>query len=93
LKVLQYMAAGLPVIANPVGVHAEMVRHGETGFLAATPAEWAGAVAALVRDPLLRRRMGLAGRRRAETHFSVAVGAAQWADLLQELDGPQRMSA
>ncbi len=40
LKVLQYMAAGLPVIANPVGVQVEMVRHGETGFLAQTPAEW-----------------------------------------------------
>ncbi len=28
LKVLQYMAAGLPVVANPVGVQAEMVCHG-----------------------------------------------------------------
>ena len=32
LKVLQYMAAGLPVVTNPVGVHPEMVRPGETGF-------------------------------------------------------------
>ena len=37
LKVLQYMAAGLPVVANPVGVHREMIVHGETGFLADTP--------------------------------------------------------
>src|SRR5205085_460776 len=32
LKVLQYMAAGLPVVANPVGVHTEMIGHGSTGF-------------------------------------------------------------
>ena len=32
LKVLQYMAAGLPVVANPVGVQADLVRHGETGL-------------------------------------------------------------
>ena len=32
LKVLQYQAAGLPVVANPVGVQADLVRDGETGF-------------------------------------------------------------
>src|SRR5207247_2446440 len=31
VKVLQYLAAGLPVIANPVGVHNDMVRPNETG--------------------------------------------------------------
>jgi glycosyltransferase involved in cell wall biosynthesis len=85
LKVLQYMAAGLPVIANPVGVQAEMVRHGETGFLAETPAQWAEAVGRLARDPDLRRRMGQAGRRRVEAEFSVAVGAARWIELLEQL--------
>src|SRR5205823_6161821 len=69
LKVLQYMAAGLPVVANPVGVQATMVRHGETGFLAATPAEWTDALGRLARDPALRSRMGRAGRRRVEEEF------------------------
>jgi glycosyltransferase involved in cell wall biosynthesis len=32
LKVVQYMAAGLPVVANPVGVQAEIVQHGENGL-------------------------------------------------------------
>jgi glycosyltransferase involved in cell wall biosynthesis len=82
LKVLQYMAAGLPVIANPVGVHPEMVRHGETGFLAATAAEWAEAVRRLAANPDLRRRMGQAGRRRVESDYSVAAGAALWCDFL-----------
>ena len=43
LKVLQYQAAGLPVVANPVGSHCEMIRDGETGFLATTPDEWVAA--------------------------------------------------
>src|SRR5205823_14020483 len=60
LKVLQYMAAGLPVIANPVGVHRNMVRHGENGLLAATDEEWIAAVRTLAGDPTLRRRMGRA---------------------------------
>jgi glycosyltransferase involved in cell wall biosynthesis len=87
LKVLQYMAAGLPVVANPVGVQAEMVRHGETGFLVETPGQWVEAVGRLSRDPALRRRMGRAGRQRVETEYSVAAGAAAWLRLLGGLEG------
>ncbi|HEV3119351.1 MAG TPA: glycosyltransferase family 4 protein [Gemmataceae bacterium] len=82
LKVLQYMAAGLPVIANPVGIQAELVRHGETGFLVHTAAQWLEAVRRLAHDPLLRRRMGRAGRRRVEAEFSVTAGATRWLGLL-----------
>lgn len=85
LKVLQYMAAGLPVVANPVGVQVEMIRHGETGFLVETPQQWAMAIGRLAADPGLRRRMGRAGRRLVETGFSVAVGAASWQSLLDGL--------
>ncbi len=85
LKVLQYMAAGLPVVANPVGVQTEMVRHGETGFLADTPEGWAAAVGKLARDPALRRRMGQAGRRLLEAEYSVRAGAARWVALLERL--------
>lgn len=88
LKVLQYLAAGLPVIANPVGVQMEMVRHGETGFLARTPDEWIEAVRRLANDVELRRRMGRAGRRLVETRYSVAAGAARWLRLLERLREP-----
>jgi glycosyltransferase involved in cell wall biosynthesis len=85
LKILQYMAAGLPVVANPVGVHAEMVRPGETGFLAQTSAEWVAAVTRLAGDAGLRAQMGRAGRRLVETRYSVAAGAEQWLALLDSL--------
>jgi len=86
LKVLQYMAAGLPVIANPVGVHREMVRHGETGFLAERPAQWVEAIGRLARNPDLRRRMGRTGRLLVETRYSIAVGAERWLRLLDVLE-------
>ncbi len=85
LKVLQYLAAGLPVVANPVGVQAELVRHGETGFLAETPGDWVTAVGRLARDPELRRRMGTAGRRLVAEKYSVAAGAAGWLAVLAHL--------
>jgi glycosyltransferase involved in cell wall biosynthesis len=92
LKVLQYMAAGLPVVANPVGLHTELIRHGENGFLARTPAEWAEALIELVHNPALRRCMGEEGRRRVEEEYSVAVGGAAWAALLDGL-ASQRKAA
>ena len=82
LKVIQYMAAGLPVVANPVGIHKELVRHGETGFLARTPDEWVEAVRLLAADPLLRQRMGHAARRRVERDYSVTELARRWLNIL-----------
>jgi len=86
LKVLQYMAAGLPVVANPVGVQKNLVRHGETGFLVETPDEWEDAVRLLAADPELRRHMGQAGRRRVEEEYLVARGVAGWQHVLRSLE-------
>jgi glycosyltransferase involved in cell wall biosynthesis len=82
LKILQYMAAGLPVVANSVGVHREIIVPGETGFLADSPEEWIDAIGRLKHDRELRRRLGRAGRRRLESQFSVRAGAKRWLDLL-----------
>ena len=85
LKVLQYMAAGLPVVANAVGVHRQMVVHGETGFLADTPAEWAEAVSQLAGDPSLRQKMGSAARRRVEANYNVRQWGPKVARLLRQM--------
>ncbi len=85
LKVLQYMAAGLPVVANPVGVHTEMVRDGETGFLAATTEQWVEAVGRLAQNPELRRRMGRAGRQLLEAKYTASRGVVYWLNLLDGL--------
>jgi glycosyltransferase involved in cell wall biosynthesis len=85
LKALQYMAAGLPVVANSVGVQTDLIRHGETGFLANTPEEWVEAIGILARDPELRRQMGRAGRQRVEEEYSVRRGASKLVALLEKL--------
>jgi glycosyltransferase involved in cell wall biosynthesis len=89
LKVLQYMAAGLPVVANPVGVQSDLVRDGVTGFLATTPGQWAEALGRLAHDPALRRHMGRAGRERVEKDYGVAVGAGRWLAVLRGLQRRQ----
>lgn len=91
LRVLQFMAAGLPVVANPVGMNREMVVHGQTGYLASTPDQWAEAVVRLANNPALRRRMGEEGRRMVETRFNLDHWAPRFAekmvDVARGLDG------
>jgi glycosyltransferase involved in cell wall biosynthesis len=90
LKVLQYQAAGLPVVANAVGVQAEFVRTGETGFLANTQEEWVSAIRALASDAGLRHRLGAAARKQAEDRYSVEAGARLWLDALAGLSRESR---
>ncbi len=84
-KLLQYMACGLPVVASPVGVNADIVEHGVNGFLATTEAEWREALTALLRDPGLRQRMGQEGRRKVERDYSLQVWGPRVAALLRDV--------
>jgi glycosyltransferase involved in cell wall biosynthesis len=81
LKLLQYMAAGLPTLASPVGVNSELTEHGITGFLADTQREWFEALRILITSPDLRTRMGAAGRNRCVRDYSVRA----WLPKLDEL--------
>jgi glycosyltransferase involved in cell wall biosynthesis len=71
--ILEYMAAGLPVIATATGGNFDAVVPGETGLLVppASPAELARAISSLLHDASLREYLGQAGRRRAEEVFSL----------------------
>jgi glycosyltransferase involved in cell wall biosynthesis len=88
-KLIQYMASSLPVIASPVGANCEIVLPGETGFLAETQADWVAALDRLAQDPALRWRMGAAGRRRAEQHYSLQARAPELIDLLYNIAAPR----
>jgi len=73
LKLLQYMAAGIPAVATPVGANADLVTHQENGFLPQSLDEWRHVLESLLCDSELRREVGSAARRTVETHYSVAA--------------------
>ena len=85
LKLLQYMAAGLPVIANPVGVHSEIIRHKHNGFLATTYEDWANAIALLYKNKEQQKAMGNRGREIVDSLYSVNANATHWVTLLNTL--------
>jgi glycosyltransferase involved in cell wall biosynthesis len=84
-KLIQYMACGLPTVASPVGVNSEIMIEGETGFLASSAEEWRAALVRLLGDESLRERTGTAGRRRAETDYSLAVHGPRLVALMQSV--------
>lgn len=81
LKVLQYQAAALPVVANAVGVQADFVYEG-TGIRANTTDEWVNAIRTLAADAALRKRLGQAARKQVEACYSVEAGARLWLESL-----------
>ena len=82
LTLIQASLAGLPIVATRVGSISDIVVHGETGFLTETnPTLLADAIAALVVDPGLRKRMGDAGRKRAVSQFSAHAMVSAHEDL------------
>lgn len=70
LKVLQYMAAGLPVVSSNAGVNAEIVQHEETGLLVSSESEWVQAIQRLAQDEVLRQRLGHAGQMRVKESYA-----------------------
>jgi len=73
LKLIQYMACGLPVVASPVGVNETLVNDGHNGFKASTTSEWVKALVYLLKNPSERSRMGAAGRKLVEAKYCTDV--------------------
>ncbi|SDT84227.1 glycosyltransferase family 4 protein [Desulfobacula phenolica] len=77
LKVLQYMAASLPVVVSDAGVHGEIVDHGESGYLVNSESEWLSALTRLINDEQLRLSMGEYGRHIVSARYSYDVTSIQ----------------
>ncbi|MCK0113554.1 glycosyltransferase family 4 protein [Ornithinimicrobium sp. F0845] len=80
LKIYEYAAAGLPVVASRVGQVPTIVRDGENGLLVepSDPASLAAAIDTLVSDPQRARALGLLGR-------DMVVTAHSWDSVLDRI--------
>lgn len=89
VSLLQAAAAGIPLVATRTGGIPEAVRDGRNGILVEPrdPAALAAAVLRLLKDPVLGRDLGRAGRSLVREQFSVdsmvAGNYRVYADLLQ----------
>lgn len=73
MAILEGMVCGKPVVATNVGGNPFMIKHGKSGFLSKprNPEDLAKYINILCEDQVLRRRMGMFGRKLVEQKFSL----------------------
>jgi glycosyltransferase involved in cell wall biosynthesis len=83
IKLIQYMACGLPVVGTPIGVNKDIIQHGFNGFHANSPDDWVKYLSILAEDPQLRSVMGKRGRSMVESTYCLHLTAPKLAQLLR----------
>ncbi|HYT61354.1 MAG TPA: glycosyltransferase family 4 protein [Haliangiales bacterium] len=92
LKLFEYMACGVAVVAAAVGQICEVVRDGKTGLLY-PPGDveaLAGACDRLLDNPRLRRTLGRAAAKLVHTHYTWDRNASRAVDLARSLRTAER---
>lgn len=87
LSIMEYMEAGLPVVATAVGGLPQMIHDGVHGVLVPRrdPGALADAIAGLLADPRRRRELGDAGRARRRAEYDLGVMVTRIEQLYEEL--------
>ena len=85
LKILQCLAAGVPVICSPFGINREIVEDGVQGLWANTQPEWIEKLEILINDKDLRERMGREGRKKVSRDYSVEKHAPRMLNIFRRL--------
>lgn len=75
LALIEYMGAGLPIVASAVGGIPELIEDGVHGLLVPPedPSQLAAAIERLLDDPSLAERLGAAAKRRQRAEFDLDV--------------------
>ena len=91
-SILEYMAAGKPVVATNVGGAAEAIIDGETGYLVRSDndEEMASRLADLLADQKKADQMGRMARKITEQRFSSEIQCAKVLSLYENLSPPKR---
>lgn len=82
-KILQYLAAGLPVVASPVGVNGDFIHKSRAGLIAATPEQWKNAIVKMVQDAALRNQLGQNTRQFVQ-QYDTAVLAKRFCEIIKK---------
>lgn len=81
-KMIQYMAVGIPVVADDIGLNRTVITNGENGFLVSGKDDWVEKLSMLIHDHELRRMLGARGRAIAEERFAIEKQAKVWVDVV-----------
>ncbi len=81
-KLLQYMSAGVPVVASAVGFNKEIIQHGDNGYLASGLDEWEMCLISLIQDAEVYEKFSKNGLETVHNKFSYDVNADKWLNAM-----------
>lgn len=84
-KAIEYMAAGIPVIASPIGEAVPLIEKSQAGVLASTKEEWVSAFEKLLGDDVLCRGVGEKAQEIVRDHYSYEAIVPKICSLLASL--------
>lgn len=85
LKVLEYMACGVPAVASNFGEMPYIITDGIDGYVASTTQEWVLKLESLFDDPGLRERLGRAGQARVREEYSYEALAPRLQKIIEDV--------
>ncbi len=81
-KLVQYMAAGIPIIASAIGPNFKAINDGYNGFLVNDEQAWYDKLELLITDVNLRRQMGLNSKKTAIELYSIEANFSKYMDAI-----------
>jgi hypothetical protein len=87
-KVLEYMALGIPTVASNVGEMSAIIENEVDGYLASSAEEWFKRLLLLLDNPLLRKEVGDAGRKKVLNRYSPEVIVPKWIEVFEATTRP-----
>lgn len=85
IKYVEAALVGVPTVASATDAFVHAIRHGESGFVAATADEWRAWLGALVEDGALRAQVGAAARDAVHAAYLPEVAAESLCAVLDAI--------
>lgn len=87
LKLIQYMATGIPSVASPIGINTDIIQDGVNGFLARSKNEWVEKISLLIEDIHIREQIGKEGRQTVLNKYSLQKIAPKLVEVYKKAAG------
>ncbi len=88
MKIIEYMACGVPALASPVGENTFVIRDGINGLLVSTIEQWVKAIERIYQSPESLASMGISARETVEKHYTFDAQVPRVLSVIQEITAP-----